>query len=124
MFDGNAEVAEGGTDIEDLFEHVLAATYSEPKVAVSTVDCNLEKKSIMVWLAQCMIPVTDFPLMRSWYKLASTNAVNTTFAKRWGASSGTSSLAPVTCVLPVVLDFWMSEWSGSSVHMRTIVSSC
>jgi hypothetical protein len=34
------EVAEGGTDIEDLFQHVLAATYSEPKVAVSTVDCN------------------------------------------------------------------------------------
>ena len=30
--------------------HVLVATYSEPKVAVSTVVCSFEKKSMTVWL--------------------------------------------------------------------------
>jgi hypothetical protein len=40
-------------------EEVLAATYSDPNVAVSTVDCSLVEK-ITVWLAQCKVPVTDF----------------------------------------------------------------
>jgi len=55
--------------------HVLAATYSEPNVAVSTVNCNLECQSIGVLLSWWRIPVTDLPLIRSWYGLASKNDV-------------------------------------------------
>jgi hypothetical protein len=45
---------------------VLAATYSLPKVAVSTVLWSLLNQSIGVLLRRFKIPVTDLPLIRSW----------------------------------------------------------
>jgi len=42
--------------------HVLAATCSEPNVAVSIVDCNLECQSIGVLLNWWRMPVTDLLL--------------------------------------------------------------
>jgi len=55
--------------------HVLAATYSDLNVAVSTVDCSLEYQSIGVLLSWWRMPVTDLPLIRSWHRLASKNDV-------------------------------------------------
>ena len=40
---------------------VLAATNSEPYVAVSTVTCLFENESVGVVLTKCNTTVTDFP---------------------------------------------------------------
>jgi len=64
--------------------HVLVATYSEPNVAVSTVNCDLEYQLIGVLLSWWRMPVTDFPLIRSWWRLASKNDVIVTcFLLAW-----------------------------------------
>jgi len=55
--------------------HVLAVTHSDPNVAVSTVECNLEYQSMGVWLNMCKMQVTALPLMRSLHRLASKNKV-------------------------------------------------
>ena len=51
---------------------VLAATNSEPYVAVSTVACFLEYQSTGVLLTEWRRhPVKDLPVARQWFKLAS-----------------------------------------------------
>jgi len=74
--------------------HVLAATHSEPNVAVSTVDCDLECQSTGVLLSWWRMPATDSPLMRSWCRLASKNDVTVPgFPFGAGAPKGISSFA-------------------------------
>ena len=73
---------------------VLATTCSEPNVAVSTVDCNFECQSTGVLLTWWRQPVTDLPLIRSWWRLASKcDVAVTSFPFGLGASKGISSLA-------------------------------
>jgi len=55
--------------------NVLVATHSEPNVAVSTVDCNFKFQSMGVLLSWWRMPATDFPLIRSWQRLASKDDV-------------------------------------------------
>ena len=50
---------------------VLAATNSEPYVAVSTVACFLEYQSTGVLLPKWSHPVKDLPIAKQWFKLAS-----------------------------------------------------
>ena len=50
---------------------VIAATNSEPYVAVSTVACFLEYQSTGVLLTKWRHPVRDLPVARQWIKLAS-----------------------------------------------------
>ena len=50
---------------------VLAATNSEPYVAVSTVACFLEYQSTGVLLTKWRHPVKDFPVAKQWFKLGS-----------------------------------------------------
>ena len=50
---------------------VLATTYSEPYVAVSTVACILEYQSTGVLLTKWKHPVKDLPVGKQWFKLAS-----------------------------------------------------
>ena len=50
---------------------VLAATNSEPYVAVSTVACFLEYQSTGVLLTKWRHPVKDLPVAKQWFKLAS-----------------------------------------------------
>ena len=50
---------------------VIAATNSEPYVAVSTVACFLEYQSTGVLLTKWRHPVRDLPVARQWFKLAS-----------------------------------------------------
>ena len=50
---------------------VLAAKYSEPYVAVSTVACFLEYQSTGVLLTKWRHPVKDLPVAKQWFKLAS-----------------------------------------------------
>ena len=50
---------------------VLAATNSEPYVAVSTVACYLEYQSTGVLLTKWRHPVKDLPVAKQWFKLAS-----------------------------------------------------
>ena len=72
---------------------VLAATNSEPYVAVSTVACLFENQSVAVVLTKCDTAVTDFPVTMSWSRLASRNVVVTTlFLNGLGISFGISSL--------------------------------
>ena len=54
---------------------VLAATNSEPYVAVSTVACLFKNQSVGVVLTKCNTTVTEFPVTMSWTKLASKNVV-------------------------------------------------
>ena len=54
---------------------VLAATDSEPYVAVSTVACLFENQSVGVWLTKCSTAVTNFPVTMLWSRLASRNVV-------------------------------------------------
>ena len=51
---------------------ILAATNSDPYVAVSTVACLLEYKSVGVPLTMWRMAVTALPLTKSWCKFAST----------------------------------------------------
>ena len=55
---------------------VRAETYSEPNVAVSTVDWSLENQSIGVLFRKCRIPVTDLPLTKSSWKENFLNALS------------------------------------------------
>ena len=48
---------------------VLAATNSEPYVAVSTVACFLEYQSTGVLLTKWRHPVKDLPVAKQWFKL-------------------------------------------------------
>ena len=50
---------------------VLAATNSEPYVAVSTVACFLEYHAVGVWLQKWRHAVSDAPVARQWRRLAS-----------------------------------------------------
>ena len=50
---------------------VLAATNSDPYVAVSTVACSFEYQSTGVLLTKCRHPVKDLPVAKQWFKLAS-----------------------------------------------------
>src|SRR5687768_14363331 len=54
---------------------ILAATNSDPYVAVSTPFCFLLNQSIGVLFNNISNPVTDLPVTLSWYKLASANIV-------------------------------------------------
>jgi len=97
--------------------HVLAAMHSEPNVAVSTVDCDLEHQSTGVLLNWCGMPATDLPLTRSWHSLASKCDVTVaSFPFGLGASKGISSFASTqqvcsqSCILTGML-----EQSGASV---------
>ena len=54
---------------------VLAATNSEPYVAVSTVACFLEYQSVGVWLQMWGHAVRDAPVARQWSRLASSVVV-------------------------------------------------
>ena len=72
---------------------VLAATNSEPYVAVSTVACLLENHSVGVVLIKCNTAVTDFPVTMPWRRLASRNVVVITlFPSGLGRSFGIPSL--------------------------------
>ena len=70
--DRYAKVSECVSEINDLLGSSGAVMISDPKVAVSTVDCFLLYQSIGVWLAKCRIPVRDFPVRTLCIKLAST----------------------------------------------------
>ena len=54
---------------------VLAATNSEPYVAVSTVACFLEYQSVGVWLQKWRHAVRDAPVATQWRRLASSVVV-------------------------------------------------
>ena len=54
---------------------VLAATNSEPYVAVSTVACLFEYQSVGLVLTKCNTAMTDFPVTMSWSRLTSKNVV-------------------------------------------------
>ena len=67
----------------------LAATNSEPYVAVSAVACFLEYWSTGVLLTRWRHPVKDLPVVKQWFKLASMVVVLTTASPRGsGMSSG------------------------------------
>ena len=51
---------------------ILAATNSDPYVAVCTVACLLECQSVGVQMAMWRMAVTDLPVTKSWCKFAST----------------------------------------------------
>ena len=71
---------------------VLAATNSEPYVAVSTVACLFENQSVGVVLTKCNTAMTDFHVTMSWSRLASKNVVVITlFPSGFHISFGTSS---------------------------------
>ena len=72
---------------------LLAATHSEPYVAVSSVACLLKNQSVGVVLTNCSTAVTDLPVTISWSRLASRNVVVITlFPSGLGISFGISSL--------------------------------
>ena len=72
---------------------VLAASNSEPYVAVFTVACLFEDQSVGVVLTKSNTAVTDFPVIMPWSRLASKNAVVITiFPNGLGISFGISSL--------------------------------
>ena len=69
---------------------VWAAMYSLPYIAIFTVVCFLEYQSPGVLLKKYKIPVMDCPVIKSWYKLASTyDVMMTLFPCIGGALSGT-----------------------------------
>ena len=78
------------------FVAVLAATNSEPYVAVSTVFCFLEYQSTGVLLTKWKHPVKDFPVAKQWFKLASMVVVVIT---AWPSGSG-MSLGRILWTLP------------------------
>ena len=51
---------------------ILAATNSDPYVAVFTVACLLEYQSVGVPLTMWRMAVTALPVTKSWCKIAST----------------------------------------------------
>ena len=61
---------------------VLAATNSEPYVAVSTVACFLEYQSVGVWLQKWRHGVRDALVARQWRRLASSVVVVVTDLQR------------------------------------------
>ena len=96
---------------------VLAATNSEPYVAVSTVACLFENQPIGVVLTKCNTAVTDFPVTMSSSRLTSRNVVVITlFPDGWGMSFGISSLTfPKTVLVHSYSCFGRCESSGSLV---------
>ena len=54
---------------------VLAATNSEPYVAVSTVACFLDYQLVGVWLQKWRHALRDAPVARQWRRLASSVVV-------------------------------------------------
>ena len=71
---------------------VLAATNSEPYVAVFTVAYLFEDQSVGVVLTKCNTAVTDFPVIMPWSRLVSMNVVVITlFRNGIGISFGISS---------------------------------
>ena len=77
---------------------VLAATNSEPYVAVSTVACYLEYQSTGVLLTKWRNPFKDLPVAKQWFKLAPMVVVVVTASPSGsGMSSGRiSSTLPYT----------------------------
>ena len=72
---------------------VLAATKSEPYVAVSTVACLFENQSVGVVLTKCNTAVTDFPVTMMCSRLVSRKVVVIIiFPNGLGISFGISSL--------------------------------
>ena len=72
---------------------ILASTNSEPYVAVSTVACHLEYKSVGVVFMKCNTAVTDFPVTKSCSKLPFKKVMHITpISSSLGISSGISSL--------------------------------
>ena len=72
---------------------ILAATNSEPYVAVSTVAGLFENQSVGVVLTKCNTAVTNFPVTMSWSQLAPKNVVVITlFPNGLGISFEISSL--------------------------------
>ena len=72
---------------------VLAATNSEPYVAMSRVACLFKNQCVEVVLTKCNTAVTDLPVTMSWSRLVSRNVVVTTlFPNGLGISFGISSL--------------------------------
>jgi hypothetical protein len=103
MFDGNAEVGRWN-GYRGSVEHVLAATYSEPKVAVSTVDCNLEINGLVGTVYDsCNRLSTDEVMVQVGIH---ERCEHYSFATRWGASSGTSSLLPCNMCSPSRTCLW------------------
>ena len=79
---------------------VLAATNSEPYVAVSTVACLFENQSVGVVLTKCNIAVSDFPVTMPCNRLASKKVVVITLSPSGsGTSFGISSLTLPQTVL-------------------------
>ena len=71
----------------------LAATNSEPYVAISTVACLFENQSVGVMLTKCNMAVTDFPVAVLCSRLASKNVVVISlFPNHLGISFGIFSL--------------------------------
>ena len=67
----------------------MAATHSEPYVAVSTVACYMEYQSTGVLLTKWRHPVKDYPEAKQWFKLASmVVVVVTALPSGSGMSSG------------------------------------
>ena len=48
---------------------------SDPYVAVSTVACLFQYKSMGVWFTKCKQPVRDLPVAKQWLRFASTVVV-------------------------------------------------
>ena len=87
---------------------VLAATNSEPYVAVSTVACFLEYQSTGVLLTKSRHPVKDFPVAKQWFKLASIIvAAATALPSGSGMSSGR-----ISWTLPYKEYVQSKSWSG------------
>ena len=87
---------------------VLAATNSEPYVAVSTVVCFLEFQSTGVLLTKWSYPVRDLPVAKQWFKLASMVVVVVTSSP---SGSGMSS-GKISWTLPYTEYVQSNCWSG------------
>ena len=64
--------------------HVLAATNSDPYTAVSTVAYFFEHQSREVLSMRCNVPVTDLPVIVSYYKFVSSVLLSQTYVKVLG----------------------------------------
>ena len=87
---------------------ILAATNSEPYVAVSTVACFLEYQSTGVLLTKWRHPVKDLPVAKQCYKLASMVVVVVTASP---SASGMSS-GRISWTLPYTEYVQSKSWSG------------
>ena len=87
---------------------VLAATNSEPYVAVSTVACFLKYQSTGVLLTKWRYPVQDLPVAMQWFKLGSMVVVVVTASP---SGSGMSS-GRISWTLPYTEYVQTKSWLG------------